>query len=288
MTMKDYLKSAWTLHATDPKRVLEEVKQNFSLIETEADITALAHLITHVSGEHLGDWLNGLDLLKKLKNNALIKNKADMNRFVAILELGNNSATSIENFSPSDQVRILATTASALASLGGLKLAESYLGRAENLVQSLAKEDPANRALAVTGNTIASSLEEKKNRNANETELMIRAATIARKFWEIAGTWKEVERAEYRLSQSYLQADKLDLALTHAKTCLKIVAENNNETLEAFFGYEALVKILKARKEDAAFKSAVAEMTKAFNQLSADDQSWCKESLDKAQDKAQA
>lgn len=35
---------------------------------------------------------------------------------------------------------------------------------------------------------------------------MLLAAQTARKFWEQAGTWLQVEKAEYRLSMTYLQA----------------------------------------------------------------------------------
>lgn len=283
MKMNDFLDQAWSEHANEPKKVLEDIKQNLALIETETDILSLAHLIVHVSGIHLGDWLSGLELLKKLKNNSLLKDKTDMNRYVAILELGNNSATPIDKFSLSDQARILASTASALASLGGLKVAENYMVRAEEIAALLPKEDMANKSLAIAGNSIASSLEEKTELKEKEVSLMLKAAKVGRKFWEIAGTWKEVERAEYRLAHSYLKAGLLDEALAHANTCLKIVEQNNNEVLEVFMGYEALALVLKEKKESSGFMKAVEQMATAFKNLTPNDQSWCQAKLDKVQ-----
>src|SRR4051812_38819018 len=131
MNFKEYINKAWAAHAKDSRSVADDFKKHLALVESPEDISALSHLIVHVCGEHLGDWLNGLDLLKKLKNNPHHKDKNSMNRYVAILELGNNPATSIDHFSPSDQVRILASVASALGNLGGLKRAESYLSRAQ-------------------------------------------------------------------------------------------------------------------------------------------------------------
>lgn len=280
MKISDYVSTAWSIHANEPAKVLEDVKNQFAHIENEEEILALANLIVHVSGEHLGQWLVGLELLKKLKNNPILKNRQDMARMVTILELGNNSATSIEKFSPSDQARILAITASALSSLGGTKLSESYLVRAEQLVKGLESSDPANKALAVTGNNLASTLEEKKERTENQTALMLRAAKIGKTYWEIAGTWREVERAEYRLSKSHLSAGLINEAFTHAENCLSIVAKNNNEPLELFFGLEALALAFKAQNKSAQVAETVEKMNTAFNLLSAKEQFWCKKTLE--------
>jgi hypothetical protein len=43
---------------------------------------------------------------------------------------------------------------------------------------------------------------------------MIFAAKTTRKYWEIAGTWLEIERAEYRLAMTYLAAGDLNVALS--------------------------------------------------------------------------
>jgi tetratricopeptide (TPR) repeat protein len=279
MKISEYVNSAWSMHATEPAKVLEEVKHQFAHIENEDEILSLANLIVHVAGEHLGQWLVGLELLKKLKNNPMLKNRQDMARMVAVLELGNNSATSIEKFSPSEQARILAQTASALASLGGIKLSESYLERAEKLVSGLEASDPANKSLAITGNNVASSLEEKKDRTESQTALMLKAAKLGRVYWAIAGTWKETERAEYRLAKSHLSAGLNNEALEHSKKCLEIVAKNNNEALELFFGLEVLAFAHKALGNAAEANTAVEKMKATFNLLSSDEQSWCKSTL---------
>ncbi|MDD4972857.1 MAG: hypothetical protein PHY93_00820 [Bacteriovorax sp.] len=284
MNFKEYLADAWSIHATNPRKVADEFKQNFNLMESEDDVTAITRLIVHVCGEHLGEWMKGIELLRKLKNNATIKDPKEMNRYMAILNLGNNPNTTIDNFSPSDQARIYASTASALANLGGLKNAEKFLKLASEIISTqLTNEDPANEALATAGNNIACTQEDKKERNEGEVELMILAATTARKYWEIAGTWKEVERAEYRLSQTYLQAGLLNKSLLHAKNCLDINSQNNNEPLEIFFGYEALAKASKALKNEADYNDALLKIKIAYSNLSADDQSWCKAKLDEIQ-----
>lgn len=281
MTFNEYLKEAWSTHANDPRSVAADFKKNLPLVATSEDVAAFSQLIVHVCGEHLGDWLCGLELLKKLKNNPLHKDKTAMNRHVAIMELGNNPATNIDHLSVSDQIRVLAATASALASLGGIKRAENHLKKALELASDLPKEDPAHKSLAMTGNNLACTLEEKKNRSEQETELMILAANIGREYWEIAGSWKEVERAELRLARTYLEAQILDRAFEHAEKCLEIIAAHNNEPLEVFFGQEALALVEKARKNQIGYEEARTNMQEAFKLLSADEQSWCKASMDK-------
>ena len=282
MNFKEYLSGAWSIHATEPKKVAEEFKNNFALMETEEDVMAMSRLIVHVCGEHLGEWEKGSDLLRKIKNNATIKDKSEMNRYVAILNLGNNPNTSIDNFSPSDQARIYTATASALANLGGLKNAEKFLKRASEIVsQQLSAEDPANKAIAMAGNNIACSLEDKSERSAAEVDLMITAATLGRKYWEIAGSWKEVERAEYRLAHTFMKAQKLDVALSHAEKCLKIVEANGTDPLETFYAYEALAIVHQALKNSLGFDNALHGMKGAFDQLSSGDQEGCKIALEK-------
>ncbi|MGZ3809850.1 MAG: hypothetical protein ACXVCE_17330, partial [Bacteriovorax sp.] len=264
------------------QKLLEDFENHFGTLETEDDVMALAHLITHVSGEHLGKWKEGQLLLNALKSNSLLKDHSGIDRLMASLSLGEDLHFSIDHFSGSDQVRILGMTASALASLNDAKRAGDYLKLANAMAEAkLPKIDPANRALAVAGNNLACALEEKEMCTQEEVNLMIQAALIGRKYWEIAGTWMEVERAEYRLAKTFMKAQFLDKAHEHAEKCLAIVALNNNDPLETFFGLEALALVEKARNNKSAFDGALEKMNEVFNKLSLEDQSWCKETLEK-------
>lgn len=130
MNFKEYLKNA---RSGDPKVVATEFKNNFALMETEDDVLDMTDLIVHICGEKLGEWEKGTELLKKIKNNAKVNDRARMNRAVAILELGNNPNISIEKFSPEDQFIIYTTTAKAISALGGVKNAEKLLQKASEL-----------------------------------------------------------------------------------------------------------------------------------------------------------
>lgn len=280
MNFNEYLQNAWSLHTTDSKKVADEIKENFKLMQSEDDVMSMARLIVHVCGEHLGDWERGISLLKKLKNNATVKDKNEMNRNMAILNLGNFPDTTLDNFSDSDKSIIYAKTASALANLGGTKNALKFYQLACKLAdENLTKQDLAIKTLAISGNNIANTLEDKKNRSEKDNELMLFAAKKARVYWEIAGTWLEVERAEYRLSKTNLQLQDFNQAIIHAEACQKIIVENKAAPLEAFFSYELFCLIHHASKNKEAFKRSLESMKREFENLSANEAEWCREVL---------
>ncbi len=138
-----------------------------------------------------------------------------------------------------------------------------------------------HRALAITGNGLACTLEEKPDRTADERALMILAAQTARHHWAIAGTWLETERAEYRLANTWLQAGDLVRAREHARACLEIVAANDGAALERPFGWEALGLVERAAGNATGHAPALAHARAAFTELDASDKSWCAESIDK-------
>jgi tetratricopeptide (TPR) repeat protein len=199
---------------------------------------------------------------------------------MAILNLGNFPDTKLDNFSPTDQSIIYSKTAGALANLGGIKNAEKFFQLACKIAdENLDKSDPAIKSLAISGNNIATTLEEKKNRNEKENELMLFAAKKARIYWEMAGTWLEVERAEYRLSKTNLQLKDFNQALIHAEQCLKIVVENKAAALEAFFAYELTCLIHHALKNKEGFNRSLELMKREYDNLKADEIDWCRDVL---------
>lgn len=157
-SFKEYLDHAWKVNGTEAKAVADELKTKFNLMEDDNDVMSMAGLIVHICGEQVGNWEQGIDLLKKLKNNAPVKDKEQMKRLAAILNLGNNPNISIEEFSPSDQVRIYSATSQALVNLGGLKNAEKLFSKAVELSSKVSNDDVAQTELVAAGNTIVKKL----------------------------------------------------------------------------------------------------------------------------------
>jgi hypothetical protein len=287
VNFNEFLNQAWNDHATQSPHVAARIADGLKLINQGDQIPQMAQLVTHVFGEHLGQWDDGIKTLQLLKQAAVfeIGSEGDMTiaRSIASLELAGGKRSSVADLSVSDQIRVLAVAASALSEQKKSDQAQALFRNALETAQhsSLPKEDPANRALAVTGNNLACALEEKSSRNSAETEFMILAAKTARKYWEIAGTWLQIERAEYRLSQTFLKAGDLARSLEHARVCLEIIQKNNAPALEFLFGYEALALVEKALGNLFGFSEAVAQAKSYFEKLSDSDKSWCKSTIEK-------
>jgi hypothetical protein len=286
MTFNEFLNQAWNDHAKHPAEVAGRLDGGIKLMEKSDQISAMARLVTHVLGEHLGHWGKGIQYLCLLRESAFYdssnESSKDIERSIASFELAAGKRQSLDELLLSDQIRILAVAASALSEQKDpARATQLFRSALEKAQSALAKDDPANRALAVTGNNLASALEEKPSRSKDETELMILAAQTGRKYWEIAGTWLETERAEYRLSQSYLKAGNLSLALAHAQACIELAQINSAPPLELFFGYEALALVEKASGNSAGFNQALEKVKLNFGKLSAEDKSWCEASLNR-------
>lgn len=284
MNFEQFLNQAWNDHAVDSVDVALRLPDALELITSNEQIPLLAALATHVFGEHQAKWEEGVAYLVRLKSLPVFavatEAERSIERSIASLEVASGKRTSLNEFSTSEQIRVLAVAAAALSEQKDANRASVLFRKAIELFDAgISKDDPANRFLAVTGNNLACALEGVKARTSHETELMILSAQTARKFWEIAGTWLHVERAEYRLSNSYRTAGDLVRALDHAQLCIEISRANDAPALEIFFGYEALALVEKARGNAVGQSKAVEQMKAQFNLLSSDDKKWCEDKL---------
>jgi hypothetical protein len=286
MTFDDFLERAWADHAGHPIAVAERLHdRGVTLATTPQQVSALAHLAHHVMGEHLGRWQDGIALQQRLA--ALPAGQADamvvqtLRRFIASLALAAGAQDLRAGLGDSERIRI---TALAAASLAGHDAARALVLLQQALAEArdagLPDDDPHARALAVAGNNLACTLEEKAARTPAERELMILAAQTARHYWAMAGTWLETERAEYRLAMTWLKAGDAAQARCHAAACLAIVDTRDAPALERFFAWEALALVERATGDAPAQAQATARARDAFDRLAAADQAWCQPSLD--------
>lgn len=286
MSLDQFLSQGWADHATKAADVAARLPQALSLVEKNEQIPALAGLATHVFGEHLGQWKQGIEYLNRLRalpvftagtesDNALL-------RSVAALEVAGGDKSSLTTFADSDRIRVLAVAASALAGLERPADGKALFMQALSLAKGLAKTDPANRALAVTGNNLAAGLELKTPRTSADTELMLLAAEIGRTYWEIAGTWKEMAWAEYRWAQSLSRAGRGDEARGHAEKMMAIWQQHDvGGAMEAFYAFEARAQAEKAAGQMEAFAKFAGEAKTWYFKLSPEDQQWCKADFDR-------
>jgi tetratricopeptide (TPR) repeat protein len=285
MSLDAFIATAWNDHGDHPEEVADRLAGALDMLESPTSVSPFVRIVTHVFGEHLARWSDGIALLESLRGRPQLNGDhaaaGAITRSVAALRFAGNLDTSLAQLSTDDRIAALATAASALAAQRGWKRAIAAYEEALRLAEpGLPSGSPALRALAVAGNNMAASLEEKPDRDPVETRGMVVAAEGGLRYWRLAGTWLEEERAEYRLARSLLQAGDPAAAVEHARRCVDICAANDAPAFERFFGY-AVLAIAHARGGDGAAHATARQL--ALDQYAAvapEEQQWCKAELD--------
>ncbi|MGE0708875.1 MAG: hypothetical protein AB7N76_22525 [Planctomycetota bacterium] len=271
-TLKDLVQQGWTDHERDPAGVLARLACALELVSASDDLPGPVALAVHVAAEHLGRPQDGLALLERyaalpLCDPASAGGQAVTRGQAALLLCAGEAAAAEETIarahgdSPlplaSTRVRVLAVAASGLAGTGQVEQGAALFSEALELAAyGPGADDPAARALAITGNNLACTLEEKSGRTPAEDALLEAAAQAARRFWEVAGTWSQVQVAEYRLAHTYLALGRAATALTHAEECQRICAEQEATPFDRFFASEAVAKARHATGDTAGAVAA--------------------------------
>lgn len=104
---------------------------------------------------------------------------------------------------------------------------------------------------------------------------MVAAAEAGLEYWQLAGTWLEHERAEYRLAKSLLQAGFPAKAVHAAQRCVDICEANEAPAFERFFG-DAVLAIAERRAGNLpGFEAARRRALEQYAMIAADERSWC-------------
>jgi hypothetical protein len=276
MTLDEFVSKGWKDHADDAAGVFERLPAGIELVAEPRHVPALAALIVHVAGEHLGLWREGIALLEgierlpafdaaSVEGKALLRSKAVLHRCAGDRDAEARAFAACRSGGDvpeaSDRIRVLAVAASALAFQKRLAEASADFEECVRLAAyGPTKSDPAARAMAVTAHNVAVELENQPSLTSDERALMLRAADVSRVFWRMTGGWMEWERAEYRLTMSHLKAGEARGALHHAERCLAIVEENGSDPGEVFFAREALSRSRLATGDVAGAKRERATM----------------------------
>jgi hypothetical protein len=284
MSFDTFLRDAWAEHGDQPLVVAERLRGAHTMTKTPEQVAGLAGIVTHVFGEHLGDWQGGETALRHLAEHASARGlhaaQRAIDRAVATLRLASSHEERIDMFSASEQISVLCTAASAAAGAGNIDRAIELFDELPAVDRgSLPEGDPAYRSLAITGNNLAGALREKWQRTPAEDDAMLRAAHASRTYWEIAGTWMHVERAEYTLAKCLLALERPDDALVHARACLAVCLANGAPPFELFFAHEALALALLAQGDRTAFEISRDAARAAHAAIDESERSWCEGAL---------
>jgi hypothetical protein len=289
-----FMEAAWRDHGDDPAGVASRLADARGLPRDDGERARLASLATHVYGEHLGRWIDGVAFLDTLRR--VTAHGADdgddepahdelthaLDRHVAALRHAAGDTRALESLAPEDAAAALAGCASAMASRGDFARAiADYAAAREVAAPALPDGSTATRALAVAGNNLAAALEERPDRTPGEAKAMVDAAQGALADWRRAGTWLEEERAHYRLAMSRLAAGDAAGAVESAGHCLAVCDAHQAPPFERFFGYAALAMARRAAGERAGFDDARTRALAMYEALADDDKPFARADLAK-------
>ncbi|MEP6679219.1 MAG: hypothetical protein ABJB78_07965, partial [Betaproteobacteria bacterium] len=166
-----FLETAWNDHADDAPAVAARLANSLDVIVAADHVLPYARLVTHVYGEHLARYTDGVTLLERLRDvpagDGSAEAEAALARGIAVLRFCGGDASVLGTLGHEDRIVVLATASSAFAEQKAYRRAIEAYAEALTLVRSGVPEgSPALRALAVGGNNLAAALEEKPDRDA--------------------------------------------------------------------------------------------------------------------------
>lgn len=282
MTYNDFDQQAWAEHGDAPGQVASRLPEGLGLARTPAEVLEWIRLATHVMGEHLGRWDEGLALLEQARpgcgDDALALSALTRHQAALHWCAGRPSAT--EGLPPLEGVGALSVAASALVERGQIDRAIETYARAERLAAGGVPEgSTALRALAIGGNNLAATLQTHPDRTDAQTQAMLSAAQSGLHWWQRAGTWLQVERAHWRIARCRLSAGDGAGAALAAREGLSVCDTHDAPPFERFFLFVALAQALKATGDDAGQQVARHDALQAHAQVPEDDRVWCEEDL---------
>jgi len=283
MTFQEFIEQSWTDHNDHAQDVADRLAAALPTVACPEHVAAYARIVTHVYGEHLGEWARGIALLDALRNVEGFSNAPEVGglvtRGVATLRYAGGDARSLKHMSDEERAVVLATAASALTGRRAFGRALEAYALAVELAGNLPEGTPAFRSLAIAGNNLATALEELPDRDAAQTEGMVAAARGALAFWRLAGTWLEEQRAHYRLARSLLAAGEPDDAVESAMQSARMCLDNDAPPLERFFAYAALATALREAGHAMDYADMREEAMAWFDRVAEADKQWCEADL---------
>ena len=280
MTFDTFIATAWNDHGDRPREVADRLRPALPLIASAAQVPPFARLVTHVCGEHLGAWEEGIALLAAVRDLPVAAGDAEakgaLARGAATLRYAGGDAQALGGLTDADRIAALAGAASIFAGRGAFAAAIAAYREADaGAGNALPAGSPAVRALAVAGNNLAVALQEKPDRDAAETDGMVAAARGGLRYWRRAGTWLEEERAHHRLAHCLLAGGNPAAAADSAQDCITVCERNDAPAFEQFFGYAVLALARRATGDDLAFAAAREHALRLYARVPDDEREWC-------------
>jgi hypothetical protein len=285
VTFDRFLARCWNDHVGRADAVARRLRLRTPAPQEPRQLAALVRLVVHLLGEHLGRLDDARWRLNALRSHALAADgvgAAALRVGIATLDLFEEHDDALLSLQAADVAHVEAGTASMCLARGQFARALALIDSAGSRLAASPHARPEDhRPLAAACNNMAWELHRLgERRSADHTDAMLRVAAASREHWSRAGTWLEIERADYTLAITHLAAGLHDDAWRHAAQCLAVCLRHQAPPFERFYAHEAMARVHHARREAGELAHHLQELRKAFAALSADDQTSCRGEFD--------
>jgi hypothetical protein len=275
-----FVARAWADHATRGDAVARRLRMRTPPPQTPEQLVRLTRLVVHLVGEHLGRFDDARWRLAALRTHPLSDStvQSELRVGVAVLDIGEGRVDAAEGLAPTETVRADAGAATLVLGRGDAGRAMRLIDRARERLVALPDAQPLDhRPLAVACNNMTWELHALgPQRSPDQTDAMLRLAAASREHWSRAGSWLEIERAEYGLAFAHLSAGLHDDAWRHAAQCLAVCLRHQAPAYEMVYAHEAMARVHHARREAAELAHHAQALQAAFERLSAADAEACR------------
>jgi hypothetical protein len=275
---------AWADHVARGDAVARRLRLRTPPPQNPDQLAQLVRIVVHLVGEHLGRFDDARWRLAALRPHPLADRSVQsaLDVAAATLDIGQGRASTAEGLDGPQSVRAEAAAAALCLGRGQLERALQLISSAGARLAALPVPSPQDhRPLAVACNNMTWELHDLGGqRSAAQTQAMLRLAAASREHWSRAGTWLEIERAEYGLALAHLSAGLHDEAWRHAAQCLAVCLHHRALPYELVYAHEAMARVHHARRESAELAHHVQALRVAFERLRGEDQAATRGVLD--------
>jgi hypothetical protein len=292
--LRGFLDQAHDTHPHEPRAIADQLLARATALPADETGAEAVRLAEHVMLGHLADADALQRFLQALPRPSAAADPAppaawfearDRGRW-ALDTLADEAATAAQagdhgapDLPDAPRWRALQNVVLALAGTGRVTEASARLSREAEA--ATAHADPeARRAYAICTNNVALELREGPRGDPARDALMLEAAALARRAWTAAGTWLQVERADYQLARCHAVIGRGTEALAFARACLEACTTNGAEADERFFAHEALWHAHRAAGDESSAAAERQRMRALLKEIAdAEMHAWCAATL---------
>jgi hypothetical protein len=244
-------------HDDDPQAAAQALRSLAQSAIADDDLQRYTWLVNHVIGEKLGDWPNALSLQRQVgdgrEHRAALRNTA-----IAASMAGDALAGLVAEARFADVAAVSPAQAAMSVRLGMLQYAVSdaptehaavALNHCVREIDAWPGLGPLADQFAAALNNIVSALLDRSDADAANpvTRAALREGSkLARRAWSEAGTWVNVERADYLVAMCLNKIGDWQAAADAARSGLDTIARNGTEDVDRAF---LLLELGKACRE---------------------------------------